>query len=160
MQPITLFLALIASTAFAAEDLPQTLMTTRGKLLMSEDFLAVPEPFTGKPVGFASGFSGWRYNSAATGGKLGRWEVVNGEFRGMETPGANHPATASLGIQYKDAIIQCDVRLNDVPEEGRQYRSIFNKATDAKDYVVSLSVGTSGMFFTPYKAKLAATAKP
>ncbi|MCP5559519.1 MAG: hypothetical protein H7A55_17380 [Verrucomicrobiaceae bacterium] len=153
MKSIALsFLLLASSAVLAADEVPQTLMTTRGKLLMSEDFLAAPAPFTGKPVGFASGFNGWRYNSAATGGKSGRWEVANGEFRGVETRGANHPGTASFGIQYKDAIIQCEVRLNDVPDEGRKYRSLFLKATDAKDYVVSLSVGTGGMFLTPYDA--------
>ena len=55
-------------------------------------------------------------------------------------------------MKFKDAIIQCDVRLNDVPAEGRQYRSLFVKATDAKDYVISLSVGQGGLFLTPYDA--------
>lgn len=131
---------------------PATLMTTRGKLLASEDFAQTPPPFTGKPVGFASGFSGWRYNSSTTGGKGGRWEIANGEFRGIETPGANHPATASLGLKFQDVIIQCEVRLNDVPDEGRKYRSLFVKATDAKDYVISLSLGQGGLFLTPYDA--------
>lgn len=138
--------------AAKAED-PATLMTTRGKLLASEDFEKTPAPFTGKPVGFASGFTGWRYNGGATGGKGGRWEVAKGEFRGIETPGANHPATASFGIQYQDVIIQCEVRLNDVPDEGRKYRSLFVKATDAKDYVISLSLGQGGLFLTPYDAE-------
>jgi hypothetical protein len=75
---------------------------------------------------------------------------VNGAFRGIETPGANHPATASLGMTFQDVIIQCEVRLNDVPDEGRKYRSLFLKATDAKDYVISLSLGQGGLFLTPY----------
>lgn len=129
-----------------------TLMTTRGKLLASEDFEKAPAPFNGKPLGFASGFTGWRYNSSATGGKGGRWEITNGEFRGIETPGANHPATASFGIPFQNVIIQCEVRLNDVPDEGRKYRSLFVKATDAKDYVISLSLGQGGLFLTPYDA--------
>jgi hypothetical protein len=148
-------LALLLLTAFClaakAED-PATFMTTRGKLLASEDFVAAPAPFTGMPVGFASGFSGWRYNSSATGGKGGRWEIANGEFRGIETPGANHPATASFGMTFQDVIIQCEVRLNDVPDEGRKYRSLFVKATDAKDYVIALSLGQGGLFLTPYDA--------
>ncbi len=141
----TLFLAA------KAEESP-TLMTMRGKLLASEDFAAAPAPFTGKPVGFASGFTGWRYNSSNTGGKGGRWEIANGEFRGIETPGANHPATASFGIAFQDVIIQCDVRLNDVPDNGRKYRSLFVKTTDAKDYIISLSLGQGGLFLTPYDA--------
>jgi hypothetical protein len=103
-------------------------------------------------VGFASGFSGWRYNGGATGGKGGRWEIANGEFSGIETPGANHPATASFGMTFQNVIIQCEVRLNNVPDEGRKYRSLFVKATDAKDYVISLSLGQGGLFLTPYDA--------
>ena len=150
MKHFLSFLAAFCLVSQAEE--PATLMTTRGKLLASEDFAAAPSPFTGKPVGFASGFSGWRYNGGSTGGKGGRWEIANGEFRGIESPGANHPATASFGMTFQDAIIQCDVRLNDVPDEGRKYRSLFLKATDAKDYVISLSLGQGGMFLTPYDA--------
>jgi hypothetical protein len=157
MKPLlTLLFAIsalvIPHSAFAEETLPATLMTTRGKLLASEDFAQAPPPVKGKPVGFASGFTGWRYNNSATGGKGGRWEIAQGEFRGIETPGANHPATASFGIQYQNVIIQCEVRLNDVPDEGRKYRSLFVKATDAKDYVISLSLGQGGLFLTPYDA--------
>ena len=148
---LILLLALTSYLTAKAED-ATTLMTTRGKLLASEDFAQAPPPFTGKPVGFASGFTGWHYNGSATGGKGGRWEIANGEYRGIETPGANHPATASFGIQYQNVIIQCDVRLNDVPDEGRKYRSLFVKATDAKDYVISLSLGQGGLFLTPYDA--------
>ena len=150
MKLALLLLTTLCLTSKAEE--PATLMTTRGKLLASEDFSATPAPFTGKPVGFASGFSGWRCNSSATGGKGGRWEIANGEFRGIETPGANHPATASFGMTFQDVIIQCEVRLNDVPDEGRKYRSLFVKATDAKDYVISLSLGQGGLFLTPYDA--------
>lgn len=148
---IALLLLTAICLAVKAEN-PATLMTTRGRLLASEDFTTAPAPFTGKPLGFASGFTGWRYNSSATGGKGGRWEIANGEFRGIETPGANHPATASFGISYQDVIIQCEVRLNDVPDEGRKYRSLFVKATDARDYVISLSLGQGGLFLTPYDA--------
>lgn len=150
MKTVLLLLTTLCLAAGAEE--PTTLMTTRGRLLASEDFAQAPPPFTGKPVGFASGFTGWRYNGSATGGKGGRWEIANGEFRGIETPGANHPATASFGIQYQNVIIQCDVCLNDVPDEGRKYRSLFVKATDAKDYVISLSLGQGGLFLTPYDA--------
>lgn len=150
MKAVLLLCCLFSNLVFAAD--PATLMTTRGRLLASEDFAAAPAPFKGKPLGFASGFTGWRYNSSATGGKAGRWEIANGEFRGIETPGANHPATASFGISYKDVIIQCEVRLNDVPDEGRKYRSLFMKATDTRDYVISLSLGQGGLFLTPYDA--------
>lgn len=148
-----LLLTALAISTYAADDLPKTLLATRGKLLFSEDFTKPPEPFTGKPVGFASGFLGWRYNAGPGTGKSGRWELRDGTFTGIESPEAHHPATASYGIQFKDAIIQCDVRLNDVPDEGRKYRSLFVKATDVKDYVISLSVGQGGLFLTQYDAE-------
>jgi hypothetical protein len=138
-------LLLLAVTLVRAEDLPPTLMTTRGKLLMSEDFARPLPPFTGKPAGFASGFLGWRYNVGPQGGKSGVWTLADGCFTGAESPDAHHPATASYGMPFKDAIIQCDVRLNDVPAEGRQYRSFFIKATDAKDYVCALFGSTGGI---------------
>lgn len=129
----------------ASANLPPTLMTLRGKLLASEDFAGPLAPLVGKPVGFASGFTGWRFTANAAGGKSGFWEVRDGMFRGTESPDAHHPATASFGIQFKDAIIQCEVRMEDVPAEGRQYRSFFVKATDAKDYVCALFGSPGGM---------------
>lgn len=149
---LILLLAIAAIIASASDEPPKTLMTTRGKLLVSEDFAKPLAPFSGKPVGFASGFTGWKYNAGPGTGKGGLWRLADGCFTGIESPDAHHPATASFGYQFKDAIIQCDVRLNDVPAEGRQYRSLFVKATDVKDYVISLSVGQGGLFLTPYDA--------
>lgn len=142
-----LILFVAAISVNAADDLPETFMTMRGKLLAREDFAKPLAPPTGKAVGFASGFSGWRYNG---GPKSGKWELVDGAFKGMELAESHHPATASYGLRFKDAVIQCDVRLNDVPAAGRQYRSIFVKATDAKDYVCALNVGLSGLNLVPY----------
>lgn len=145
--------AFVAATTVvwtAESEQAPTLLTTQGRLLYSEDFAQPLPPATGKPVGFASGFTGWRYNAGPGTGKSGRWLLGDGVFTGIESPEAHHPATASYGIQYSKAVIQCEVRLNDVPAEGRQYRSLFIKATDAKDYVISLSVGPGGLFLTPY----------
>jgi len=150
---LTLLLCAWTCGALAADELPKTLMTLRGKLLVSEDFTPPLAPVTGKPLGFASGFAGWRYNAGPAGGKSGQWKTTDGCFTGMESPAANHPATASFGFQFTDAIIQCEVRLNDVPDEGRKYRSLFVKATDVKDYVISLSIGPGGLFLTPYDAE-------
>lgn len=144
---LTIFLA---ATAFAGDGLPPTLMTTRGKLLVSEDFAKPLTPFTGTPVGFASGFIGWKYNAGPGTGKSGHWELVDGTFKGIENPEAHHPATASYGLQFKDAIIQCDVRLNDVPEEGRKYRYLQIKATDTKDYVCVVSLSQGGLTGKPF----------
>lgn len=149
---LTLLLCAWTCGAMAADELPKTLMTQRGKLLISEDFAPPLAPVTGKPVGFASGFTGWRYNAGPAGGKSGQWKLAEGCFTGIESPAANHPATASFGFQFTDAIIQCEVRLNDVPDEGRKYRSLFVKATDVKDYVIALGIGPGGLFLTPYDA--------
>jgi len=137
----------------AEEALPKTLLTTRGKLLVSENFAQPLAPMTGKPVGFASGFSGWRFVGREAPGRSGSWEVKDGVFRGFETPGANHPATASFGLRYKDAVIQCEVRLENVPEEGRKYRSFFVKATDATGYVCALFGGPGGVNALAYDAE-------
>lgn len=147
------FLAILVLAAFAtsvhSED-PKVVMTQRGKLLLSEDFARPPAPFTGKPVGFASGFEGWRYNPGPATGKAGVWKLADGCFTGIESPEAHHPATASFGMQFKNAIIQCEARLNAVPAEGRAYRSFFVKATDSKDYVCGVFGSTSGMSALAY----------
>lgn len=136
-------------TATAEEALPKTLMTQRGKLLASEDFTKPLAPFTGLPVGFASGFNGWRYNIKP---KAGKWEQTDGIFKGIELAESHHPATASYGIQYKDAIIQCEVRLDNVPADGRKHRTVFVNVTDTTDYLFQLSVGIGGVFLTPFDA--------
>ncbi len=51
----------------ADESLPKTLMTQRGRLLASEDFTSPLTPATGTPSGFASGFTGWRFNKSLKG---------------------------------------------------------------------------------------------
>jgi CubicO group peptidase (beta-lactamase class C family) len=147
---LCLFALMLVIRAGADEDpLPATLMTLPGELLASEDFDQALAPFTGVPEGFASGFRGWRFNHLP---KAGHWEQKNGVFTGTELPGSHHPATASFGLGFQDAIIQCEVRLDNVPSEGRPYRTAFLKITDRKDYVVQLSIGSGGLFLTPYDA--------
>ena len=137
-----------------AEDaLPKTLLTTRGKLLVSENFAGPLAPLIGKPVGFASGFTGWRFAAPEAAGRSGSWEVKEGVFQGVEKPGANHPATASFGIRYQNAVIQCEVRMENAPEEGRKYRSFFVKATDASGYVCALFGSPGGVNALAYDAE-------
>ena len=127
--------ALLASLAFVhAEELP-TLMTTRGKLLVDQQFAEALPPFDGKSNGFASGFKGWRHNAVERGG---RWEVKDGHFIGRENPKVNHPATASYGFDFQNVVIQCEVRMDDVPLDGRKFRSVSVRTTDTKDYVCSV----------------------
>jgi len=135
-------LCLFASVAAAPQDLPATLMTTRGKLLLSEDFSKPHAPPTGSTARFASGFGGWRYNVEKRGG---HWDVVDGTFKGAENAEHKHPATASYGFDFKDAVIQCDVRLNDVPPEERKSRYFNLRTTDTKDYVCTIILTEGGM---------------
>lgn len=152
MKALFFILLLISASACRAGD-PATLMTTRGQLLLSEDFEKPLAAFTGKPLGFASGFEGWKYNAGPATGKSGMWRLADGCFTGIESPEAHHPATASHGVKFQNAIIQCEVRLNDVPAEGRQYRSFFIKATDEKDYVCAVFGSTSGINALAYDAE-------
>ncbi len=149
----SLFIASLSLTscclAVRAEE-PPTVMTTRGALLLSEDFAHPIAPFEGKTKGFASGFTGWCYRPGADQHNI--WKVDNGILTGIESAAAHHPATLSYGLDCQDAVIQCEVRLNDVPAEGRLYRSLFIKATDEKDYVGGLFLGPGGITLIPYSA--------
>ncbi|HYF38016.1 MAG TPA: hypothetical protein VD994_22125, partial [Prosthecobacter sp.] len=137
------FFFCFALSAFAA-DLP-TLMAERGKQLVDQPLNAPLPPFDGKSNGFASGFRGWRWNAVPRGG---RWEITGGAFTGRETLEVNHPATASYGFPFKDVVIQCEVRMNDVPMAGRKYRSLSVRTTDTKDYVCSIHMNEGGFRIT------------
>lgn len=138
---LLLLLALLFSAVAQAGDLPPTLMTTRGKVLVEQDFAEALPPFDGKSNGFASGFKGWRYNAAERGG---RWEVKDACFTGRENPAVKHPATASYGFPFQDVIIQCEVRMNNVPLDGRKFRYLNVRTTDTKDYVCSIILSQAG----------------
>lgn len=129
-------------SAAPAPDLPATLMSVRGRLILEESFTMALPPPTGTTARFASGFGGWRFNVEARGG---RWDVVDGTFRGAEKADHQHPATASYGFDFKDAVIQCEVRLHDVPMEGRKNRTFNLRTTDAKDYVCTVILNPGGM---------------
>ena len=139
LLPILVLLA--NSFAGVAGELPSMVMTTRGALLVEESFAAPLPPFVGKSNGFASGFTAWRYNTAARGGT---WTVENGAFKGVENPTVHHPATASRGFVFKNVVIQCEVRLHDVPLDGRANRFFMIRTTDTKDYVCSLFLNEKG----------------
>jgi hypothetical protein len=135
-------LALLLLLASGSPEDPATLMTTRGKLIYGEDFAKDLPTCTGSTARFASGFAGWRFNVEKRGG---HWDVVDGTFKGTENAEHKHPATASWGFDFKDAVIQCEVRLNDVATEGRKNRYFNLRTTDEKDYVCSIILTESGM---------------
>jgi len=144
MKPYLIFvstvLAVFAVSATAEDKLPETLLTRRGKLLVSEDFAKPIEP--SKYPGFASGYSGWRFNVSLKGG---RWGVVDGTLKGVELAESQHPGTACYGLVFKDAVIQCELRLHDVPLDGRKNRYMQVRATDVKDYVATAIVSPTGL---------------
>lgn len=143
MKRTLLLIGLFATIAIArAEDVPVTLMTKPGKLLVSEDFAQQPPPPEGSTAQFASGFKGWRCNVVPRGG---HWEAVDGTFKGTENPEMHHPATASIGFDFKDVIISCEVRLHDVPLDGRKTRFFAVRTCDTKDYVCSIFLVEQGM---------------
>jgi hypothetical protein len=142
-----LLLALACVSAFA-EDVP-TKMTVRGKELYREDFTQPLAKHTGKPNGYASGFSGWLIHGTGPESRGGQWKQVDGRFQGSENPQVKHPATASYGIQYQNIILQCQVRLEDVeldkdPAHGRKYRYLQLRATNEKSYLCSLNLHQGG----------------
>jgi len=139
---LPLLVAVVLSIVARAEDLPITLMTKPGKLLVSEDFSAPLPPPEGSTAAFASGFKGWRCNVVPRGG---RWEVVDGTFKGTENPEMHHPATASIGFDFKDVVISCEVRMPDVPLDSRKNRFFAIRTTDTKDYVCSIFLAETGM---------------
>jgi hypothetical protein len=132
----------VANRAPAAEPLAKTLMTTRGDYLHYENFAKELPRFTGKPKGFASGFSGWRYNVGPRGGQ---WNVADETLHGSENPDVSHPATASYGFDFQNAIISFDCRMDDVPLNGRKYRYLQIRTTDENDYVCGLHLNPGGM---------------
>ncbi|MEI6231761.1 MAG: hypothetical protein WCT04_01810 [Planctomycetota bacterium] len=149
MRMFALLIALIFfTTAHSADDLPPTLMTIRGKLIMSEDFDKPLPPPEGSTAHFASGFKGWRFNVVKRGG---HWDVVDGTFKGSELSEAKHPATASFGFDFKNVVIQCDICLHDVTlaakdfDGGRKTRYFNVRTCDAKDYVCSIVLNPAGM---------------
>lgn len=135
-----LALAALVTTPLQAEDSP-TLMTVRGKLLVDQEFEKPLPPFDGKSNGFASGFKGWRYNAVPRGG---HWEVVEGTFKGTENPQLHHPATASYGFDFKNVVIQCEVRMLNTPLNGRPSHRMQVRTTDTKDYVCSVMIDEKG----------------
>src|SRR5438105_10476931 len=117
LYPIVLTaLSALSATLAVADDRPMTFMTKPGQLILSEAFSKPLPPVQGSTARFASGFSGWRYNVETRGG---HWEIVDGTFQGTEKAEHKHPATASYGFDFTNVIIQCEVRLHDVPLEGR-----------------------------------------
>jgi len=136
-----------ASSAFADENLPKTLMTERGKLLFGEDFAKPVEKSTppapgakkaarkaekgsAKAAAPAPWTSGWRMAK-------GKWEFVDGAMRGTELKEDAHGAAARYPLAYKDVVIQYDVRLDGCKQ------TTFS-VNDAKEHVCRVLINKDG----------------
>ncbi len=91
-KTILLLTTLTALTFAGAQSLePQTLMTTRDTLVLTDDLSAI--------------------SSAWKAGK-GKWEIVDGAVQGTEIPADKHAATFRQNLQFQDGIIAVQFKLN------------------------------------------------
>lgn len=119
---LSLLASVFASLRASEPPLPKTKMTLPGKLLLSEDFA--------KPITLAKSIDrsvhpgtwteGWRVMN-------GTWTQVGGGIRGIVKPKVYPAATLHLPLVYQDAIIQVEVRLDDIPLDDPP-KSDFNSA--------------------------------
>lgn len=135
MNAMTRFLALAITAAYTqlhAAD-PKTLMTERGKLLLSEDFskpIAAAKAEKGKPAA-----AGWRMAK-------GKWETVDGALKGIELKEDKHGAVARYPLEFKDVVIQYDVRV-----DGCRMTTL--SINDTKEHVCRVLINKDG--FTAQK---------
>jgi len=82
----------VAAWAAVTTGEPPTLMTERGKLLLSDDLSATPA-------------KAWK-------AAKGTWEVANGAWRGAERPADKHGAVIRQALPFRNAVIQYSFRLD------------------------------------------------
>ncbi len=131
---LPLFTCAAILTAHAADKQPATLLTERGKLLLSEDFSKPVKPAARPQKGQPWG-EGWRM-------QVGKWEFKDGVLVGAEQKADNHGAVARYPLNFKDVIIQYDVKLDGC----RQTTLSIN---DAKEHVCRVLISPAG--FTAQK---------
>ncbi len=86
---------------------PKALMTFRGKLLLTEDFQKPVTLVSAANVKPEQADTAWQFRN-------GKWDQVDGGIRGTILPPKFHPATLHRPIAYRNAVIQVDVRLDDI----------------------------------------------
>jgi hypothetical protein len=111
-------LLLTASSLVAADSQPKTLLAERGKSLLSDDLAQAPD---GKA---------WK-------AAKGKWEVVSGGLQGSEIPADKHGAVTRHALEFKDAVIQFDIKFN-----GAKSTSL--SINDAKEHVARVILGPTG----------------
>jgi len=138
---------LLPFAALAADE--TTVMTVRGKPLHQEDFAKPVTKYTGKPKGYASGFEGWLIHGTGPESRGGQWKQLEGRLHGSENPQVKHPATASYGIRFDSLVLQCKLRMEDVPLDkdpahGRKNRYIQLRLTNERSYLCTVSLSPGG----------------
>src|SRR4051812_21921939 len=116
LLPVLLLVPLVF--AGAADSQSKTLLAERGKLLFSDDLNKAPD---GKE---------WR-------AAKGKWEVADGVLRGAELPADNHGAVSRHTLQFKDAVLQYDVKL-----DGAKGTTL--SINDAKEHVCRVLLAPTG----------------
>lgn len=116
---------LVTQLSAADKDAPTTLMTERGKLLVSDDF-------AGNALA-----SEWR-------AAKGKWEVADGSARGAELKEDMHAAVIRRKVEFHDAVFQFSFRLG-----GAKATSL--SLNDNKGHVCRVVINPSG--FTVVKDK-------
>jgi len=115
-------LGLILAASFmlihAADDLPKTLLTERGKELLADDFSKQPD----KPD--------WRIAK-------GKWEVAEGALKCAEIKDDKHAGVMRRTLAFKDAVFQFDFKL-----DGAKALSL--SINDAKEHVCRVAISPAG----------------
>ncbi len=119
--------SMFASSAWSAE--PETQMTVRRKLLLSEDFSKPTE--VSNTSAFANLQTGWRL-------KPGKWEFVGAELKGTQLEADHHSARASYRLRFKDAVVQFEVQL------GNCRRAVFMVISGASEHISRVNIDKDG----------------
>jgi hypothetical protein len=117
MKPQLLLTTLLAITLAHAQSLqPTTLMTTRAETLLSDKLNAVS--------------SDWK-------AAKGAWQIVDGALQGTELAKDKHAATYRRNLNFQDAVIQFDFKL-----EGAKMITL--SINDAKGHVARVIIDAKG----------------
>jgi hypothetical protein len=120
-SPFSLVLALLVfavagHAADSASD-PKTLMTTRGKVLLSDDLKDAE-------------LKGWKVAK-------GKWEIADGALRGAEVADDKHPGVIRHAAAFQNAVIQYEVKL-----DGAKMTTL--SINDAKEHLCRVLINPTG----------------
>lgn len=113
----SLLLALLSLTAVSLAADPATLMTVRGKSILTDD-LKEPE------------LKGWKVAK-------GKWEITDGALHGEEVAADKHAGVTRHAAAFKDAVIQYDFKL-----DGAKGTTL--SINDAKEHLCRVVINPAG----------------